>query len=155
MRLLPTLTLPSAPRAVSVLAMVVAAAGLGLWGAILLAPSPTELPPALNTSSAPASDTRSVALLFGADGVLDMQVAVLGLIAAGHDGSAVLSIDGAPARAYRVGDEIAPGLTLVDVSTTGVELDRNGTRLHSTAPARAEAPMGFVPANQTSADKVE
>jgi len=146
MRLRPSLTLPSAPRAVRVLAIAAAAAGLGLWSAILLAPTPTDLPPALNTSSTPVSDTRSVAMLFGTDGVLDTQVAVLGLIAAGEQGSAVLSVDGATPRAYRVGAEVAPGLVLVEVSTTGVELDRNGTRLRAKAPALSVAPVGFVPA---------
>ena len=147
MRLLPAFTLSTAPRAVRVLAIAAAAAGLGLWTAILLAPQPKDLPPALNTSSAPVSDTRSVAMLFGTDGVLDTQIAVLGLIAAGSQGSAaVLSVDGAPARAYRIGTEVAPGLSLVEVSTTGVELDRNGTRLRAKAPALSVAPMGFVPA---------
>lgn len=146
MRLIPSLTLPSAPRAVSVLAMAAAAAGLGLWGAILLAPSPAELPPALNTNSTPASDTRSVALLFGSDGVLEMQISVLGLIAAGPQGSAVLSIDGAPARAFRVGAEVAPGLVLAEVSGSGVVLDRNGSHLRASAPTQAAPPAGFVPA---------
>lgn len=143
MRLRPSFTLPSAVR---VAAIAVAAAGLGLWSAILLAPTPAELPPALSTDSAPVADTRSVAMLFGTDGVLDTQVAVLGLIAAGPQGAAILSVDGAPARAYRLGSEVAPGLALVAVSTSGVELDRNGARLHVKAPALAVAPSGFVPA---------
>ncbi|OZI49461.1 type II secretion system protein N [Bordetella genomosp. 4] len=144
MRLRPTFTLPSAPRTVRVLAIAAAAAGVGLWSAILLAPAPNDLPPALNTSSAPVSDTRSVAMLFGTDGVLDTQITVLGLIAAGTQGSAVLSVDGAPARAYRIGTELAPGLSLVEVSTNGVELDRNGARLRVAAPKLSAVPAGIV-----------
>ncbi|CAM4221165.1 General secretion pathway protein GspC [Bordetella tumbae] len=144
MRLRPTFTLPSAPRTVRVLAIAAAAAGVGLWSAILLAPAPSDLPPALNTSSAPVSDTRAVAMLFGTDGVLDTQITVLGLIAAGSHGSAVLSVDGAPARAYRIGTEIAPGLSLIEVSTNGVELDRNGTRLRVAAPKLSAVPAGIV-----------
>lgn len=146
MRLLPSFTMPCAPRAVRVLAVAAAAAGMGLWCAILLAPSPADLPPALNINSAPVSDTRAVALLFGTDGVLDTQVAVLGLISSGSQGSAVLSVDGAPPRAYRVGDEIAPGLALTEVTTAGVAVDRNGSLMRIKAPVLSAAPMGFVPA---------
>ncbi|CAM3712410.1 hypothetical protein [Bordetella tumulicola] len=146
MRLRPMFSLPTGPRAVRVLAILATATGVGLWSAILLAPAPSNLPPALNTSNDAGSDTRAVARLFGTDGVLDTQISVLGLISAGPQGSAVLSIDGAPAQAYRVGTEIAPGLALVEVSPTGIEVDRNGTRLRSAAPTRAVAPNGFVPA---------
>jgi len=146
MRLRLSFTMPSAPRAIRVLAIAATAAGVGLWCAILLAPSPADLPPALNTDSAPVSDTRAVALLFGTDGVLDTQVAVLGLISSGSQGSAVLSVDGASPRAYRVGDEIAPGLALTEVTTAGVSLDRNGSLMHVKAPALSAAPIGFVPA---------
>jgi len=83
-------------------------------------------------------------MLFGTDGVLDTQITVLGLIAAGTQGSAVLSVDGAPARAYRIGTELAPGLSLVEVSTNGVELDRNGARLRVAAPKLAAVPAGIV-----------
>jgi len=145
MRLRPSIALPSAPRAARVLAIAAAAAGVGLWSAILLAPSPGELPPALAAAAAPASDTRDIALLFGTDGAIDTQIAVLGLIAAGAHGSAVLSVDGGPPRAYRVGAEIAPGLALAGVSATGVELDRGGARLRAAAPARGAPPAGIVP----------
>jgi len=146
MRLRPSFALPPAPRALRVLAIAATAAGVGLWCAILLAPRPSDLPPALATASAPASDTRAVAMLFGADGAIDTQVTVLGLIAAGAQGSAVLSVDGGPARAYRVGAEIAPGLALSAVSPTGVELERNGALVSAAAPARAAPPAGIVPA---------
>ncbi|HYG43175.1 MAG TPA: type II secretion system protein N [Bordetella sp.] len=112
----------------------------------MLAPDPASLPPALSMSGPQASDTRAVALLFGTDGVIDTQIAVLGLIAAGTQGSAVLSVDGGPARAYRVGAQIAPGLALAGVSPAGVELDRNGALVRAAAPVLAPAPLGFVPA---------
>jgi len=146
MRLLPSLTLPCAPRALRVLAIAATAAGAGLWGAILLAPQPADLPPALPAAPAPVSDTQALAALFGADRAIDTHVAVLGLIAAGAQGSAVLSVDGGPARAYRVGAQIAPGLMLADVSPAGIELDRNGARVSAAAPARTAAPPGIVPA---------
>ncbi|MBV7482803.1 general secretion pathway protein GspC [Bordetella sp. BOR01] len=144
MRLRPTL--PTAPRTLRLLAIAATAAGAGLWSAILLAPEPAALPPALATAATPASDTQAMAMLFGSDGVIDTQIAVLGLIAAGAQGSAVLSVDGGPPRAYRVGAEIAPGLALAGVSPAGVELDRNGARVRAAAPARAAPPAGFVPA---------
>jgi len=138
--------LPSAPRALRVLAIAATAAGAGLWSAILLAPAPGDLPPALAMAAAPTSDTRAVAMLFGTDGAIDTQISVLGLIAAGAHGAAVLSVDGGPARAYRVGEEIAQGLALAGVSPTGVELDRGGARVGAAAPAHPAPPAGIVPA---------
>ncbi|WP_239666114.1 hypothetical protein [Achromobacter xylosoxidans] len=44
-------SLPAAPAAFRVLAILALAAGLGVWGAILLAPAPAALPAAV---SAPA-----------------------------------------------------------------------------------------------------
>lgn len=145
MRLRPHLTVPPAPRVLRALAIAAAAAGAGLWGAILLAPGPAPLPPALAMAAPPSSDTRAVALLFGTDQAIDTQVSVLGLISAGTHGSAVLSVDGGPARAYGIGAEVAPGLALAGVSAAGVELDRNGLRVRASAPAQA-APSGIVPA---------
>lgn len=134
----------SAPYAIRSLAMAAAAAGVGLWAALLLAPAPADLPPALNISPVPEHDTRAVARLFGSEGVLDTQITVFGIIAAGSQGSAILSVDGAPPQAYRIGSEVAAGFALVEISDGGVELEHNGTRLRAGAPRLGAIPDGFV-----------
>ena len=53
-------------------------------------------------------------------------VQVSGVFAAGTRSSAVLIVDGKPARAYLVGQQIAPGLTLAEVRQDGVTLESGG-----------------------------
>ncbi|WZB65635.1 hypothetical protein WJ971_24015 [Achromobacter xylosoxidans] len=87
-------SLPAAPAAFRVLAILALAAGLGVWGAILLAPAPAALPAAVSAPAPRAADNTPVALWFGRDEALRTQISVLGVIAAGPDGAAVFSVDG-------------------------------------------------------------
>ncbi|MBQ2649935.1 MAG: general secretion pathway protein GspC, partial [Achromobacter sp.] len=82
---------PAAPAVCRVVAMLALAAGLGAWGAVLLAPKPPALPAAVSAPPPRAADNMPVALWFGRDEVLRTQISVLGVIAAGADGAAVFS----------------------------------------------------------------
>ncbi|WP_260986239.1 general secretion pathway protein GspC [Bordetella genomosp. 13] len=134
-------TLPGAARLAAILA---AAAALGVWGAILLAPSPDRLPPAVAASPVRQSNVDAVALWFGRDGVLQTQITVLGLIAQGANGAAVISVNGGPPAALAVGQTAAPGIVLAGVDSQGVVLDANGTRTRVAAPPYDAAPGGIT-----------
>jgi general secretion pathway protein C len=118
--------------AAAILALCV---GAGVWGAIVFAPSPPPAPPTAVGDSALQTDTNPVARWFGTGAGARIQVTVAGLIAAGSHGSAVLSIDGKPARAYAVGNQLADGVTLADVRGTGVLLDQGGEKVEVQATA--------------------
>jgi hypothetical protein len=120
---------PNLPKVVAIVAMLLFAAGVGVWGAILLAPSPPPAPPTAVAEGALQADTAPVANWFGTGAGARVQVVVAGLIAAGPRGSAVLAVDGRPARAYPVGAEVAPGVLLAEVRGTGVVLDQAGQRV--------------------------
>ncbi len=117
------------PRLVGVTAMLLLAIGAGVWGAIVFAPSPPPAPPIAVSSAVLKTDTRPVARWFGTGAGAKIQVVVAGLIADGPRSSAVLAIDGRPARAYAVGRELADGVTLASVNRSGIVLDQGGERV--------------------------
>lgn len=134
---------PSAPAALRVLAVLALAAGLGVWAAILLAPRPGPLPPAVSASAPRAADNTPVALWFGKDEVMRTQISVLGLIAAGPEGAVVLSVDGGPPLAFRTGDEVAPGIVLRDIGVDAVTVEQGG-RMNRLATPASLAPQGGI-----------
>ena len=132
------------PRAVQMAAMLAVAAGVGIWGALLLAPAPQEAPPVLSTEAAPGQDLAPVSNWFGG-GTARLRVEVAGLIS-GQNGAALLSINGGPAQAYRVGQTLAQGVTLAAVGPQGVSIEQDGIAEEVTIPALPFPPKGFVPA---------
>src|SRR5690606_28288976 len=81
------------PRLVQAAAMLAVAAGIGLWGALLLAPRPAAAPPALASGPAPGQDVTPVANSCGG-GSARLRVAVVGLMGSGERGAALLSVIG-------------------------------------------------------------
>lgn len=114
-----------------------------MWGAVLFAPAPTALPAAIAAPAPRAANNTSVALWFGRDEVLRTQISVLGVIAAGPDGAAVFSVDGGPPVAWRVGDEIAPGILLRDIGAEAVTVEQGGRANRLAAPV-SPAPEGAI-----------
>jgi len=131
-------------RRLSVLAFT---AGVGIWGALIFAPAPRALPPMLEATPDAGLDTAPAARWFGG-AALRVHVTVNGLIATdnGSGGAALLSVDGGPAQAYRVGQDLAPGVTLVGVSAAAVTIDQDGIVEHVAPPAGPlSADQGFIP----------
>ena len=143
---MPAFSLPSIhPVALSKSVAVLAfAAGLGVWGALLLAPRPAALPPGLTPPPPAATDAAPVARWFGGSAAA-VKVTVLGLISAGQQGTAVLRVDGQPPQAFRVGQALAQGVILADVEPDAVVLSADGVAQRVQAPsAPALGSPGFV-----------
>ncbi|WMD22677.1 hypothetical protein RAS12_09970 [Achromobacter seleniivolatilans] len=136
--------LPAAPAVFRVIAVLGLAAGLGVWASVLLAPRPGALPPAVSAAAPRAADNTPVALWFGKDEVMRTQISVLGLIAAGPDGAAVLSVDGGPPLAYRAGGEVAPGIVLREIAADAVTVEQGGRLNRLATPAALDAPGGIT-----------
>lgn len=147
---LPTWLSQRGPTLARAAAMLAVAAGLGLWGALLLAPRPAPAPPALASGPAPGQDITPVANWFGG-GTARLRVAVVGLIASGSHGAALLSINGGPAQAYRVGQSLAQGVTLSAVLPQGVSIDQDGIVEDIAVPSQPLPPRGFTPAGPPGA----
>lgn len=137
---------PDGPALVKGLAVLALAVGTGVWGALLLAPAPQALPPALDALSDPGRDITPVARWFGG-AALRVRVAVVGLITskAGR-GTALLSINGGPVQAYGVGQSLAPGVALAGITPTSVSIDQDGVVEKVPVVDRASSPIqGFIP----------
>src|SRR3546814_11382706 len=98
-----------------------------LFRSLLFAPAPRALPPMLEATPDAGPDTAPAARWFGG-AALRVHVTVSGLTATddASGGAALLSVDGAPAQAYRVGPALAPGVTLAGVSAEAVSIDPDG-----------------------------
>jgi len=133
------------PDLVRGVAVLVFTAGVGVWGALLLAPVPRALPPMLDAAAPLGQETDAVARWFGG-GALRVRVAVMGLIAAdGERGTALLAVNGGVAQAYRIGQTLAPGVTLAAVSPTAVSIDQDGVIEQVAVPADpTHLVQGFV-----------
>jgi general secretion pathway protein C len=124
------------------------------WAIKIITPPPTAAPPPLAASPAREPDPVLSARLFGLvqapqQAVAASNIQVVGLFAAGKHSSAVLVVDGKPARAYGVGQEIAPGTRLAEVQRDGVFLESGGARQEvrmAARPGTAPLAAGAAPA---------
>ena len=125
------------------LALLLLAGLSGLWVMRLFAPTPLPVPVAPLPGSTEPGSAAWRGLFSGSGG--SGPVLLRGVIVAPpQDSVAVLSINGGPARAHRIGSEIAPGLRLTDVNAQSVTLERNGVRetltLAPRSPTKIAAP---------------
>jgi general secretion pathway protein C len=101
----------------------VSPAGEGMGAPVARSPLASTDWVTLYERSTPAADAPAVA----APTPLDGRLRLLGLAGRpGGNGVAVLSLDGQPPRAYRVGDAIEPGWEVRAVRASGVQVARAG-----------------------------
>lgn len=127
-------------------ALVVAIAGY--WGVRIFTPAPTAAPPPLPPPPLRDPDPVATARMFGKVEVVQAvasNVQAVGAFSAGADSSAVLAVDGRPARVFLLGQEVAPGMKLVEVTPEMVVLEAAGGRQEVRLPARAVAAFGGPP----------
>lgn len=118
------------------------------WGVRIFTPAPTAAPPPL--APPPLRDPSPVATarMFGKIEVVQSvatNVQAVGAFAAGKDSSAVLSVDGRPARVFLIGQEVAPGMKLASVTAEVIVLETASGRQEVRLPARAIASFGGAP----------
>jgi general secretion pathway protein C len=145
----------------TLLAAAVLAATAGHWLVTLGAPVPQPGPEAAAQGSRAAPDLGAAALLFGradapgnaASAPAAVNLQVLGVVAAGRLGSALLAVDGKPARAYAVGATLGPGRHLKAITDQAVVVDDNGRELTLPAPARTSTAVLNTGAPSPNASK--
>ena len=120
------------------------------WGIRIFTPAPIAAPPPLPPPPLRDPDPMAAARMFGKVDVVQSvatNVQALGVFAAGKDSSAVLVVDGKPARVFLVGQEVAPGMKLVSVTPEIAILESSGGgRQEVRMPARPIAQLGGLPA---------
>jgi general secretion pathway protein C len=133
------------PLLLSLLGVILLAASLAYWIMQLYHPAQRPLA-AVPQTTMPDPSIDAAATLFGG------QVAVAsatnyqltGVVADGRDSVAIIVADGSPAKALKVGRELAPGITLAEVHPRYVMLSDGGVmkRVDLATDAKAAAPMG-------------
>jgi len=119
------------------------------WSIRVFTPAPTSAPPPLPPPPMRDPDPVAAARMFGKVDVVQAvatNIQALGVFAAGKDSSAVLVVDGKPARVFLVGQEVVPGMKLVSVTSDLAVLESNGARQEVRLPARPVAQLGGLPA---------
>jgi general secretion pathway protein C len=126
----------------TVLAFAALCAAIAYWAMVLLAPQAPIAP------GGAVQDTRALPQLHAASqlfGVTREQAAaaappstiqVLGVVAAGWKGSAILAVDGKPPKMYAVGARLTPTQSLVAVRSDAVVVDTNGLVQELPAPTK-------------------
>lgn len=121
----------------------------GYWAIRIFTPAPIAAPPPLPPPPLRDPDPLASARMFGKVDVVQSvasNVQALGIFSAGKDSSAVLVVDGKPARVFLVGQEVAPGMKLVSVTSEVAVLESGGGRQEVRLPARPVAQLGGLPA---------
>jgi hypothetical protein len=114
------------------------------WAMQLSAPKPLVAPHGDGQIRRERADVRAASALFGQPAAEPAQqqapvlgnVQVLGVVVAGRLGSAILIVDGQPARSYAVGETIGPGQRISRVGSDFIVIDDNGKPAQVPAPER-------------------
>jgi general secretion pathway protein C len=124
----------------SLLAVILLSASLAYWGLQLFKPQPRpQVAAAQATMPDPAID--AAAGLFGGQSVAVVSNYQLkGVVAANpaRDGVAIIVADGKPPAAYKVGQDIAPGVTVKEVQARFVMLSEGGVAKRLDLPAEGK-----------------
>jgi general secretion pathway protein C len=128
----------------AVVLFAVLCATVAYWAMQLLAPRAPIAPAEVVADPRATPDFRQTGSLFGvqrqpeqlAASASVSNIQVLGLGASSLRPSAVLAVDGKPARPYGLGDTVTTGVKLVADKLDSVVIDRNGVVVELPAPAR-------------------
>lgn len=131
--------------AASFLSAAVLCGVIAYWAMILSAPRIAIAPAGSLIDRGAPSDLGPAQRLFGQiagaaaiSSAAPSNISVIGIVVSSRNGSAILVVDGQPARPVGVGQEVEPGLKLISVSATEVVLERDGVKLRLPAPAGAD-----------------
>lgn len=117
------------------------------WILLLAAPHAPIAPPARSADGQSLPELKLASQLFGArtsagpSAAQPSNILVLGVLAAGARGSAVLSIDSKPAKAYGVGDRLSATQSLVAVRGESITVDAGGLRSDLPAPPKPDVSL--------------
>lgn len=116
---------------------------IAYWTMLALAPRAVIAPSRAAKEPRALPDLQFVAQLFGVPPNAGPAVAppsniqVVGIVAAGRKGAAILAVDGKPGKPYAVGERITPSQLLAEVRTDRVVIDTRGATSELPMPTRA------------------
>lgn len=120
--------------------MAALVAALAAWWALrIFAPAPAAPPPPLQPTPSREADPVAVARMFGkieAASAGPSNIQAVGVYVDGEASSAVLVVEGRPPRVVLIGQEVAPGLRLVQVTPQAAVLESGAGRQEVRVPER-------------------
>jgi general secretion pathway protein C len=133
------------PRLASLVLFIALCALVTYWVLTFSAMRTIPVPKSARVAQTEAVETGAVATLFGGSaqgGPRNVQL--LGVVAevGGGAGAAIVSIDGGPAKAVRVGADLSPQIRLAEVRQRAVVIERNGVRQEIALPLQAGTTRG-------------
>lgn len=130
---------------ITLAACAIFCATLAYWIVTLMTPAPQALGAA--TVRAPVELTAAEHL-FGEDRVQDTRFRLAGILSlgSGRGAAAIVSVDGAPARAIPIGGTIASDVTLSEVRARSIVIDRHGihSEVNLNAPIAGPGAGGII-----------
>ena len=130
-------------RILSLIALAIFCATLTWWIVTLTSHQSAPLPAA---AAVRAPSVELAATLFG--GQLqrkeNQDVRLFGILALQHGAAAIVSYGGEPARAISLGGPLTPGVTVKEVRSRSIIIDRKGTRSEVFLPPNAPGPTIYV-----------
>jgi general secretion pathway protein C len=118
------------------------------WTLKIATPPPSAAPPPVAAPAPREADPILAARMFGlvqAAPVVASNIQLVGVFSAGKDSSAIVAVDGKPARVVLLGQTVSAGAKLVEVRRDGVTLDNNGARQELRLPLRSPVAVGGAP----------
>ena len=120
--------------------MAALVAALAAWWALrIFAPAPAAPPPPLQPTPSREADPAAVARMFGkveATSAGPSNIQAVGVYVDGAASSAVLVVEGRPPRVVLIGQDVAPGLRLVQVTPQAAVLESGAGRQEVRVPER-------------------
>lgn len=130
------------PAWAGALAGVALIAGLAYWGVQWLTPLPGV--PQAEAAPAAADGTAQAVARWLTPGDESLDVAVAGVMVSRSAAAAMLSVNGAPPRAYVVGDKLGHATTLREIESRGIVIERAGATERLAVPALPELGEGGI-----------
>ena len=147
---MPDLVKPPVRYVVHATGLLLVIAGLTTWGHLLSRPAPPHR--AAPAQAADADPTASAQAAWFGPGEVRVNIAVKGLIKGSDHGVAVLAVNGAAPRPYRVGEVLSRSVTLSGIEAGAVVIDKAGTSERIATPMLPQpARPGIVRAESVEA----
>jgi general secretion pathway protein C len=125
------------------LAFAAVCAVIAYWALQILAPRAPIAPSGIASDQRSLPQLQAASQLFGATVAATAaapqpsNIQVVGIVAAGRLGSAILTVDGKPPKSFSVGTKVSPTQSLGAVRADAVVIDSAGQRVELPAPTRA------------------
>lgn len=123
---------PPARCIVHAAGLLLVVAGVATWSHLLSQPSPA--PRATQAEATAPDPTADVQAAWFGPGEVRANIAVKGLIKGADHGVAVLAVNGAAPRPYRVGEALTRSVTLSAIEAGAVVIDKAGVSERIAAP---------------------